>query len=274
LVVLLVCAVPLVLPASAQARKTGRVYSINTTARDATITITAYHDALGKTRSVLGGSWSVKAFSKGYLDDRGKPLYASRVAFTLTTTEGSTHWYSTAFDRSGNLTVTVDADTLKRHLAALPAPARPPVVVGPRPMPPLFPPPAVRPVAPNKAAVERATGKIIGALVANAVAKSPPKRNEGLGEAFVRALAIKARDDLIESALKDVFPGRPLREVQAARIVICLQVDGKLNVRNFNRALAREDILSALKRYDANVGNTAEVADFIYDVLEGYRRRR
>src|SRR5262249_47231942 len=127
---------------------------------------------------------------------------------------------------------------------------------------------------PTKAATERAIGKIIVAIVANAIAKSPPKRDEGFGEAFARALAIKARDELIESALKDVFPGRPLREIQAARIVICLQVDGKLTVRNFTRAQAREDILTALKRYDTNAGSAAEVADFIYDVMEGYRRRR
>jgi hypothetical protein len=270
LALFLACAVPLAVPASAlaQARKTGRVYSINTTARDSTITITAWYDAFGTKQSIKGGSWSVKAFSNGYLNDLGKPFYASRVEFTITTTEGSTNWYSTAFDRFGNLTVTVDADVLKRHLAMLPGRVMPvaPVVVAPRPVVPA--------AGPTKAAVERATGKIIGAILANAIAKSPPKPDEGFGAAFARALAIKARDELIESALKDVFPGRPLREIQAARIVICLQVDGKLTVRNFNRAQAREDILTALKRYDTNAGSAAEVADFIYDVMEGYRRRR
>jgi hypothetical protein len=264
-------------PAAAQVRKTGRVHVINSTAREVTITCRAYYDAFGARQSVKGGSWSVKPFVNGPLDDLGKPLYASRFEFTITSTEGSSQWYSTAFNAAGNLTVTVDADVFRRHLASLPGRAMP----APRFVPaPASPAPVVRAPAagPSKEAAQRAVGKIIVAALANAAAKAkmakPKNLGEALGQEVLRQAALRVRDAAIEGALKDVFPTRTAREIQAARLVISLELDGKLTLRNLDRARAKEDLLAELRRYDAGAGSAAEVADFIYDVVQAHRRRR
>ena len=165
LALVLACALPLALPAPAQAAKSGRVYVNNSTARDVTITCTAYLDSFGGRHNVLGGAWSVKAFGKGYLNDLGKPFYASRFEFTITSTEGTSSWYSTAFNAAGDLTVTVDADVFKRHLAALPARAAPKAPAG-----------VAR--GPTKEAAQRAIVKIRGAAVLDAAAKSEKKPDE------------------------------------------------------------------------------------------------
>ena len=289
LAVLLTCVVPLLLPApaAAQVRKTGRVHVINSTAREVTITCRAYYDAFGTRQLVKGGSWSVKAFVNGPLDDLGKPLYASRFEFTITSTEGSSQWYSTAFNAAGNLTVTVDADVFKRHLASLPGRAMPaprivmPATPAPRFVPaPVVPAPVVRAPAagPSKEAAQRAVGKVIVAALANAAAKAKMSKPKNFGEALlqegVRQAALRVRDAAIEGALKDVFPTRTAREIQAARLVIALELDGKLTLRNLERARAKEELLAQLRRYDAGAGSAAEVADFIYDVVEAHRRRR
>jgi hypothetical protein len=168
----------------------------------------------------------------------------------------------------------VSLPALPRPGAGLPPSIpRPPVM--PRPPSPVVGAPGA---GPTPEAAKRALGKIVGAIVAEAVAKGKMRKPKNFAEALtqeaLRQGAIRVRDELIESALKDAFPGRPLRQIQAARRVISLDLDGKLSVRNFNRLQAKEDLLAELRKYDPGTAGAAEVADFIYDVMQAHRSRR
>jgi hypothetical protein len=237
-------------PAQAQpARKAGRVLVTNRTAEPVTITCVYYLDAAGNRQSVRGGGWTVRPGQSGYLDDLGMPFRASHFELTLGTRAGSTGWHLNHlnFDAAGNLCLWVDGALLARHQARLAPVARPPVVM-----------------RPNDPAVKRALGKVLGAAITHAVA-SEDDRGE-LGRAIAIALAARLRNELIESALTDLFPGQPERDIRAARQVICLALDGKLSRRNLDRLQARDEALAKLRAINPDMAAAASFADFVAEV--------
>lgn len=233
-------------------RATARVFVRNAAGQKATVVCRYYLDADGKTRYVKGGSWTLPGNSNGYLNDLGKPLPVSRFEFTLHTADGKTDW-SLVAPESGDIVFVIDAAFLNRHRVAL----------------------GLKPAAPaagavSEAARQRATVKIITAVLAHAAATS--KRPKDLAEALVQQLALKTRDALIEGALKDVFPTRSGREIAAVRRVIALALEGKLNLNRFRAETAKEELIEALKKADAGAGAAAEVADFIYGVHKALKK--
>jgi hypothetical protein len=235
-------------------RKTGRVYLANRTTQPITITCRHYLDGDGKRQQVASGAWVLRPNVRGFLADGGKPFRASRFEFTLKTAEGSTAWHLETFDRDGDLTLVVDAAFLRRHLARLPARR-----------------PAGAHAGPDREAVKRAVGKVLLAAVTHAASKKEPRN---LGEAIAKTLAIRLRDELIESAMIDLYPRVPRSEIQTARQVICLSLDGKLNLRNLSRQKAKEALLARLKAANRDMANAAVLADFIQDVIEARNRGR
>ncbi len=242
-------------PAPAQVAKTGRVYVDNRSAETVTITCRYYIDALGNRQTVRGGAWTVLPNQAGFLNDQGNPFFTSRFELTVTTRAGSTDWHMKTADGPNALSLRIDAGFLARHQARLaPPPFAPRPVVG----------------GPTDEAIKRALLKVLLAAGTHAMAGKEPK---DVGEAIVIALAVRARDGLVESALTDLFPGQPARDVQAARVAICLALDGKLTERNFNRAQAREAAMARLRAANPGMANTAALADFIAAVAEARRGR-
>lgn len=146
--------------------------------------------------------------------------------------------------------------------------------------PTVFPPPgggfSTRPVlpaattpAPDEEAVKRAVAKIVGATVAHVVSK--PRDDDGLGEVLARALAARLRDELIESAFKDVIPALGERGARNARIVLTQYLDGDLSLRSVAAEAAREELVAQLKKTDPGIAAATDVADILYRVIQTRR---
>ncbi|MBY0231691.1 MAG: hypothetical protein K2W96_20590 [Gemmataceae bacterium] len=235
--------------ADGTARKAGLVVITNSTKETFTLACTGYLDERGMPQAIKGGAWVFKPGDRGRLTDLGKDFRASRFDFTLETARGKTRWFADRLDAAGNLSVVVDAKLLERHLAQLaPAGAR---------------------GGPTDEDKKNALGKILGAALAQAIARKEPK---DLFEAVIIEAARRARDELVEGALKDLFKGRPAREIRAARHVIGLGLDGKLTVAGLSRAQARDDLHARLKAIDPDIAAGAQMAEFIDSVLRAAPR--
>jgi hypothetical protein len=109
--------------------------------------------------------------------------------------------------------------------------------------------------------------KVVAAVVAHAVAVDRVNNGQGgLFDALVIQVARKARDEVIQSAMTDLFPSLTSAEASAARLVICLALDGELTIDRYNQAAARERLAAELRRRNPDFAMAAEVADFIAKV--------
>jgi hypothetical protein len=113
-------------------------------------------------------------------------------------------------------------------------------------------------------ASKRAVVKILGAGIAHAASQG---ESDDFGEAILRALAARLRNELVESAMTDVFPKMSASEARAARLVICLALDGNLNLQKLNQQQSKEELIAKLKEANPQIGNAADIADFIGEVL-------
>ncbi|NBO92493.1 MAG: hypothetical protein EBV06_09330 [Planctomycetia bacterium] len=238
------------------AAKAGKVYVANTSGENIVLACVSYIDENGVRQTIKGGAWTIKPDARGHLTDQGTSFTASRFDFTIQTTSGKTDWHVNTLDADGDLTINFDRNLLARHNARLVPPLRLAGAGGGG-------------AGPTPREVEAAVGKIIGAAVAQAIASQEP---ENVFQALLIEAARRVRDELVEGALKDVFSDRPLHEIQAARRVISLGLDGKLSVDALNREQAREALLGRLKAIDPDIGAGAQIADFIYTVLQARKR--
>jgi hypothetical protein len=124
---------------------------------------------------------------------------------------------------------------------------------------------------PDEQAVQRGIAKILLAALANVAAQEQPK---DLGEAIAQQLAIRLRDEAIQSAVGDLYPQLTPAQRQGVRRVICLALDGRLNLENLDRQAARDRLMGQLRQANPDASAAAEVADFIYRVHLAYRARR
>jgi hypothetical protein len=245
-------------PAAAQTPKSGSVYYVNRTTAEVKLLGQSYTDSTGRSVSTEGNSWKVKPGQGGYVMLDGRRVVARRFEYTLETADGRSGWFATAtaLDKDGYFVIELTADNLAQHrrltgaaIAAAPAGARP--------------------RQPDADAVGRAIVKILGAGVADAI--SQPDKEDGFFETILRQAARRGRDELIESAVKDVFPDLKAAEAQSVRRVICLGLDGQLNQRNWAAATAKDDLMARLRRDNPDLASAAEVADFIAKVMESRR---
>ena len=116
-------------------------------------------------------------------------------------------------------------------------------------------------------AISRAILKILGASVANEIARDQDNK-DGLLSAVVSIGARAGRNKLIESALRDAFPQFEDVEIRAIRRVSALYLDGKLSLTNFGKETAKEEIVEALKGESPQLAASAEVVDFLYELHE------
>jgi hypothetical protein len=117
---------------------------------------------------------------------------------------------------------------------------------------------------PSEEAVGRAIVKILGAAVAHAA--SQPGENDNLGTSILREFVKTGRDELIEGAVRDLFTDLRPAEVAAVRRWICLDLDGRLDRKNWQSATARDDLVADLRRDNVDAANAFQVAEFLAKV--------
>ncbi len=112
---------------------------------------------------------------------------------------------------------------------------------------------------------QNAVVKILGAALANAIAGGEPK---DFAETIIVEVARSARDELVQSALEDLFVASTRADRRAAGHAICLALDGKLNIGNLRDRQAQDAIAAWLRKENPQMGNTVEVADLVYRVMQ------
>jgi len=245
--------------ASAQTAQAGPIAFRNDSGRAIRLTNIVYTDASGTERRLEGG-YDLKAGAYTYLLVGDDKIVGKKFVCDVATDDGATNWIWNAagLDANGNVILQFTEGNFASHLKTLGK--TPPVVRASN-----FTP---RADGPSEEQVKKGLVKILGAAVANAVAQEQP---DGFFEALIVEAARKARDEVIESAIGDLFPQLSATEKAGTRRVIALSLDGRLTVDRFNAETAREQIIELLRREDREFGRAAEVADFIGQV---HRSRR
>lgn len=124
---------------------------------------------------------------------------------------------------------------------------------------------------PSQEQVAHALSKVLFALAAHGGATNTKDDGTLLTKVGIEIL-LRGRDELIESAVTDLFPGiRPI-DARTLRRAICLSWDGKLNEQTWRQSTAREEMIAAFKKYDPDLGMAADANDFILKVMN--RRQR
>ena len=121
-------------------------------------------------------------------------------------------------------------------------------------------------VGPTDEAIGRAIVKVLAAAIADAASK--PNVDDDLLTTILRQSAKIGRDQLIESAVEDVFPTLTQTDLRTVRNAICLAVDGNLSEASWNRSRARDEMLATLRGRDPNLATATQVADFVQQVIK------
>ena len=138
------------------------------------------------------------------------------------------------------------------------APARQPAV-------PTSPLAKVVKASPSDEDVARAVLKALGALALHEASK--PQADDDFGKTLARALARQGRDELIDSALKDLAPTSKAVERAAIRSLVILALDGRL-VRD------RDRIINHLRKTNPDLADVVEVAEFLIQLGKAVEKSR
>jgi hypothetical protein len=205
----------------------------------------------------LRATWRVEPGASVYLMLNNQKIMARKLEYKVRTGAGTSRWACTltGADANGNFVVAFSRANLGQHVALVQPGA----------------PPLGRAGGADEQAVQRAIAKILLAAVANAVGQQQP---DNLGEVIAQQLALRLRDEAILSAVGDLFPQLTPAQRQGVRRVLCLSLDGQLNLDNLDRQAARDRLMTQLRQANPDVGAAAEVADFIYRVHQANRGRR
>jgi len=244
-------------------KRVGALYLSNPTGETIQVSAQWYEDRAGKRTTLNGINWNLGARTGAYAAINNLAVVAATVGFKIATAGGTSAWTSSAtdFDADGDLHLKFDAGILARHRAATARPIT------------FAPAPAARvdryEPTDNGEKIASAIAKIIGAAVADDISK--PRQGDDLLDLIGRGIVGLGRDELIESAIGDVFPKLYAAEKRDLRTVISLALDGRLSLEDLREERAKQQILAALRRKNSDLGDSVAVADFIYKV---YKSRR
>lgn len=246
--------------AAAQELKSGPVVFRNTSGGPLTLANVKYTDASGNAQT-LTGTWEVKAGFYGHLTVNKVKIVARKFACDVVTADGRTGWTwdCKSVDANGDFVALFTADTLTEHRKVLgKVPAAPPVV-------------ALRPAAkgPTDEDIARGVVKVVGAVVLHEAAKKPAS---DLAEAFAIEFARAGRDELIKSAVGDLFPQLPARDGRLLADMVCLAFDGRLTPANLTQTEAKAALTEYLRKQSPDLAVAAEAADFLSRVQKSARK--
>ena len=244
--------------------RVGALYLSNPSGEAIQVTAQWSEDRTGKRAPLSAAGWKVGTGAGAYAAIDNRTVVASKIGFTVTTAGGTSTWTSSAadFDADGDLHLKFHAAILARHRAAT-GPVAVAVVPGGAGAVDRYQP------TDNGEKIASAIAKIVGAAVADDISK--PRNGDDLFDLIGRGLAGLGRDELIESAIGDVFPKLYAGEKRDLRTVISLALDGRLSLENLREERAKQQIIAALRQKNRDLGDSAAVADFIYTI---YKSRR
>lgn len=108
--------------------------------------------------------------------------------------------------------------------------------------------------APSNEDVARAVLKAVGAYALHEASK--PQASDGFAELLVRSIARNGRDELLDSALRDLSPISSKTERSAVRNLAVLALEGRLDHD-------RDRVLRQLRRQNPDMANAVEIAEFL-----------
>jgi hypothetical protein len=221
----------------------------------------------------VNGTWDLKPRFFGYLTTPRGKLYAKAVNFRVLGARGSSSWNCklVQVDQDGDFVVIFTPADYREHLR-ITGGIRPAVGV------PALPPAAAGPTPPQ---IQNAAGKIGLAVLADLAARkiledtlanpnaNPFEKDLARGAAKI---AREARDALIQSALRDLFPRLTPRQAGDIQFLISQAADGRLNIANLNQQEAKQRLINDLRAISPDLANAAAVADLIFAIYQGSRR--
>jgi len=107
---------------------------------------------------------------------------------------------------------------------------------------------------PSDEEVARGALKAFGALALHKA--SIPQRGDTFGQSLAREVSRAARDELLDSAFQDLFPGAKVAERAAVRNLAILALDGRL-------AYDRDRVLNQLRATNPDMADAVQAAEFL-----------
>jgi hypothetical protein len=115
---------------------------------------------------------------------------------------------------------------------------------------------------------------ILVAIVAHAGAREAVRQNPGgFVEQLAEGLAKKVRDDVMQSALQDLFPGLTQRQAGDIQGLISDAADGRLDFRNLNQQNAKQRLINDLRLRNPDLADAGAIAEFIYVIYQASQQR-
>lgn len=243
--------------ALAQSGPAGPVVFKNESGVKLTLTNFRYVDRLGQTRT-LPVEWELRPGFYGYLTHGvgQSKIVAKKIMYDLVTADGKSEgWFcnSVALDGDGDFSSRITAENHARHLQDL---GKTPVVT--------FKPAAAR--GPTEEQIASGVVKALGAAVLHQKASQVP---DGIVESFAVELARKGRDELIKSAVDDLFPQMPMKDRATLGRLVPLALDDQLTDDNLRAAEAKDAIVDYLREKNPDFALASQAADFLYRVQQG-----
>jgi hypothetical protein len=128
-----------------------------------------------------------------------------------------------------------------------------------------YSPPLPKKKGPTDDQIAAAVVKTVGALVLHISSK--PKPNDSDWDRVGKNLARIARDELIDSALMDVFSDNTPAERAAVRSLAVLALDGQLS-------RDRDRIMAQLQQTNPDMANLVEIDEFLIELAQAADRNR
>ncbi len=243
--------------AVAQTAPAGPIVFRNESGSTVTLTNFKYTDEFGAVKKV-DGEYAVPAGYKGYLLNGKQKVRASKFEYDLVTADGTTvAWscQSKKLDADGDFVSTFTAANLADHRKALGV--KEPVQA-----------------KANGPDDDKVASGVLKALLAMGFHKEASKEPADFGEAFKVGFARGARDELLKSAIDDLFPqiGKDASKLSADLTLAAL--DGRMTSRKLTADEAQQQAADYIRAKCPKFEHPDELAAFLVGVEQGARKSK
>lgn len=223
----------------------GFVKVINQTNRTIRLYASDYVDRLNN-KYEMSGYWALPPGANTYLLDNDHKILARKFGFWVADNYGRTPWKIDVANNysDGNLTLYITDQLLDRHLKI------------------------------RQQALAGALSKLVAAFVAQGIVTAGDPKQDTIGDLIARGIALAARQSLIESAVVSVFPHFDSDQKAAARRIVGLVLEGRLNLRNYDAASRRDALLARIRQEQPSLTGAADFLDFMDGLHQVYSSKR
>lgn len=245
--------------AVAQTTPSGPVVFRNETKSPLTLTNFRYTDESGKVREV-DGQFDVPAKFDGFLTVEKKKIRARKFEYDLVTADGTSEGWSCvakAVDGDGNFVSVFTAKNLAEHKKSLG-------------------------VADKEAADQPLTDErkkqiaagVVKALLAMVPHEATKQEPETLADVFAIELARGLRDELLKSAINDLFPDMGTDASDMAGELAGKALDGRLTAKKLTAAEAQKQVAADIRERCPKFDSPDELAAFLVGLQAGAREKK